>query len=599
MTHSNVRATGRSNPFRLLPSVSELSTLRNDWRRNLLAGLTVSIVALPLALGYGIATGVGAGAGLIASIIAGACAAVFGGSNLQVSGPTGAIAVVLVPIVAQYGPGAVYTVGFLAGIILILLALLRTGHLMRYIPEPVIEGFTVGIAVIIFIQQFPLALGLDSSHTHIILEAWESTVSFTDNPNWTALTITLTTTAAMLIGARYAPKWPFAIIAVTTATATTLLLRLDTATVGTLPTTIPTPTLDHLDPTAVPTLLTAAFAIAALASIEGLLSAKVADEMTVEQRHDPNRELFGQGVSNLAAPLFGAIPSSGALARTAVNVRSGASTKLAALSHALILAFFMLALAPFVAHIPLSALAGVLMATSIRMIKVSSVVALCRATRADFFVLTTTAVVTVAVDLIMAVLVGLALAGGTAIHKLAKTLEVNQIELDTSDHHTEEAALLREHIVAYRLEGPLFFAAGHDFLLQFTDIAEVKVVILRMSRVSKIDATGASVLWDAIHRLEKRGIIVLISGLRAEHRQACFALGAFHRLETQGRLPATTQEAITIAREHLRDECLSADPSFVALNRKDPEEERIGNLDELRTAGRANPKPMEYREYPG
>jgi len=536
---------------RLLPQAADWRAVRRQPGRDLLAGLTVAVVALPLALGFGVASGLGAAAGLITAVVAGALAAVFGGSNLQVSGPTGAMTVVLVPIVAQFGPGGVLTVGLLAGLILIVLALARAGQAVRYLPAPVIEGFTAGIAGVILLQQIPTALGVDVHGERVLTLAGQAVAAFVRQPQWPSLLIALAVAAAMLAGARWRPTVPFSLLAVAVVTLATVLSRLPVATIGALPATLPAPSLAFLDPAAVPALASAAIAVAALAALESLLSATVADGMSVGQRHDPDRELFGQGVANLVTPLFGGVPATAAIARTAVNVRAGAGSRLAALSHALILALILLVAAPLVSHIPLAALAGVLIATAIRMVEVSALAALARASRSDGLVMALTAATTVLLDLITAVLVGLVVAGGLALRKIAQAVRLDRVPLDTADHSAEERALLGEHIVAYRLDGPLFFVAAHRFLLELADVADVRVVILRMSRVSTIDASGALVLRDVVERLERRGAAVYLSGVRPEHRKALTAFGMLSRLDGLGRVFPDTPEAIVAARTHL------------------------------------------------
>ncbi|MEU8080980.1 SulP family inorganic anion transporter [Catellatospora citrea] len=523
--------------------------MRRQPRRDLLAGLTVAVVALPLALGFGVASGLGAAAGLATAIVAGALAALLGGSNLQVSGPTGAMTVVLVPIVHRFGPGGVLTVGLLAGVLLVALAVARAGRYVRYVPAPVVEGFTAGIAAVIFLQQVPAALGVPTPEGEkVAVVAWQAVIDFAAQPQWIAPALALGVAAVMLIGVRWKPGVPFSLLAVATVTVVAVIAHLDVARIGALPATLPAPSLDFLDPAAVPMLLTSAVAVAALAALESLLSATVADGMTVGQRHDPDRELFGQGVANLVTPLFGGVPATAAIARTAVNVRTGAGSRLAALTHALVLAVIMLAAAPVVAHIPLAALAGVLLATAIRMVEVSSLLALARSTRSDAVLMTLTAAATLALDLIAAVGIGLILAAFLAVRKIARAATLEQVSLDVSDHHAEEAALLAEHIVAYRFDGPLFFAAAHRFLLELTEVADVRVVILRMSRVSALDGTGASVLRDAIERLEHRGVAVYLSGVRPEHERALEAIGVLERLRAQGRLCLHTPDAIASAR---------------------------------------------------
>ncbi|WP_327714252.1 SulP family inorganic anion transporter [Streptomyces sp. NBC_00490] len=537
----------------LLPGRRDVVDMRRGPRRDLLAGLTVAIVALPLALGFGVSSGLGAQAGLATAVVAGALAAIFGGSNLQVSGPTGAMTVVLVPIVAQHGPSGVLTVGLMAGGILVALAVLKAGKYMQYVPAPVVEGFTLGIACVIGLQQIPNALGVSRPEgDRVLVVTWRALDEFAHRPNWTALALAVAVAAVMLIGARWRPTIPFSILAVIAATVVTQVAGLTSAKpIGDLPSGLPAPSLAFLDLGSLGTLIAPAVAVAALAALESLLSAAVADGMTVGQQHDPDRELFGQGLANIAAPLFGGVPATGAIARTAVNVRTGAGSRLAALTHAAILAVIVFAAAPLVSKIPLAALAGVLLATAIRMVEVGSLRAMVKATRSDALILVLTAVATLALDLVYAVIIGLIVAGALALRAVAKEARLEEIPLDRGDHSVEEHALLAEHIVAYRIDGPLFFAAAHRFLLELAEVADVRVVILRMSRVTTIDATGALVLKDAVEKLARRGIVVMTSGIRPGQRQVLESVGALELLRLQGREFATTPEAIQGARAHL------------------------------------------------
>ena len=532
----------------LLPRASDYTAMKRSPGRDLLAGVTVAIVALPLALGFGISSGLGAQAGLVTAIVAGFLAAFFGGSNLQVSGPTGAMTVVLVPIVATHGPAGVLMVGMMAGLLLLALAWARGGQYMRYVPAPVIEGFTIGIAAVIALQQAPFVFGLPQPEGHnVAAMAASLATDFAADPNWTPLVMALGVAAVILLGARWRPTLPFSLLAVVAATALVHLTPLSAPTIGALPSGIPSPSLDFVDPANVGPLMGAALAVAALAGLESLLSATVADGMRVDERHDPDRELFGQGVANLVSPIFGGVPATAAIARTAVNVRAGAGSRLAAITHAVVLALVVLAAAPLVGLVPLAALGGVLLATSVRMIEVGSVRAMMRSTRGDAVVLVLTAVATLALDLVMAVLLGIAVTALLALRAVSRDARLNRVGLSEDmpgDHRLEERALLDEHIVAYRLDGPLFFAAAHRFLLELTEVADVSVVILRMSRVSTVDATGALVLSEAIQRLEGRGITVLVSGVRKGHDRPLMALGVLSRLHDQGRVFGTTPEAI-------------------------------------------------------
>lgn len=533
----------------LLPPGSDWVAVRRSPRRDLLAGLTVAVVALPLALAFGATSGLGAEAGIATAVVAGAVAAIFGGSNLQVSGPTGAMTVVLVPVVHQFGATGVLFVGFLAGVALLALSWAGTGRYVRFLPAPLVEGFTAGIAVVIALQQVPSALGVEpGDQERVWAVAFDAVGQFVSDPGLAAPLVALGVCAVMLVGSRWKPVFPFSLIGVLIATGVSQIFGLDLTPIGSLPAGLPAPSLGFLDAGSVFTLMPAVVAVTALAALESLLSATVADGMSVGERHDPDRELFGQGLANLAAPLFGGIPATAAIARTAVNVRAGASSKLAAFSHSLILLAIVLVAAPLVSEIPLAALAGVLLATTVRMIEVSSLRAMAGATRGDATVLILTFTITVVFDLVAAVVVGLGVAAVIALRSVARSASLEQVPLDHADHSQEERELLSQHIVAYRLDGPLFFAAAHQFLLELAEVADVRVVILRMSRVSAMDATGGKVLGDAITKLEQRGIIVLISGISAEHDQILDRIGAAVHLRASNRVFANTPAAIRYAR---------------------------------------------------
>ena len=539
--------TRRERILGLLPQRADWTVVKRAPRRDLVAGLTVAIVALPLALAFGVTSGLGAQAGLVTAVVAGLVAAVFGGSNLQVSGPTGAMTVVLVPVVHQFGAQGVFMVGAMAGVLLIAMALARLGRYVRYLPVPVVEGFTAGIAAVIALQQVPAALGVADAEGE---KVWQVTMDavrqFASAPALAPLLIAGAVATTMLLGARLRPGVPFSLIAIAGSTLLVAVLGVDAALLGTIPSGIPAPTLGFVDPGALRTLLPSALAVAALAALESLLSATVADGMSVDQRHDPDRELFGQGLANLAAPVFGGLPATAAIARTAVNVRAGASSKLAAVVHALALAVIVFSAGPLVAHIPLAALAGVLLATTVRMVDPAALRALARSTRGDAAVLALTFGVTVAFDLVTAVAVGVGVAIVLALRAVARTASFDEVPLDLRDHTAEEHALLSERIVAYRPAGPLFFAAANRFL---TDVEDVEVLILRMSQITTMDATGASLLGEAITHLERRGIAVLISQITDEHHELFATLGVAQNLRGRGRVFADTTSAIAYARE--------------------------------------------------
>jgi SulP family sulfate permease len=313
----------------MLPRSADYAGLRSSWRADVLAGITVGVVALPLALAFGITTGLGAQAGLVTAIVAGAVAAVFGGSNVQVSGPTGAMTVVLVPLVARHGADAVYLVGVMAGVLIVIAAFARVGRLLAYIPWPVIEGFTIGIAAIIFLQQIPAALGVPrpegENTAAVAIRALDDALSGAGS--WASIALVALVAALMILLPRLRRSLPSSLIAVVVVTAVAELAGLDVMSIGALPGSLPAPSLPDVSVGEVSDLISPALAVAALAAIESLLSAKVADGMSDSSRHDPDRELFGQGLANVASPLFGGMPATGAIARTAVNVRAGARTR--------------------------------------------------------------------------------------------------------------------------------------------------------------------------------------------------------------------------------------------------------------------------------
>jgi SulP family sulfate permease len=388
----------------------------------------------------------------------------------------------------------------------------------------------------------------------VAVVAWHALIDFLARPHWWAMSVTLVVAAVLLVGAGIRPAVPFSLIAVILVSVVAELAELPLARIGDLPAGLPAPSLEFLDPGALPSLVAPAIAVAALAALESLLSASVADSMSGGHRHDPDKELFGQGLANLVTPLFGGMPGTGAIVRTAVNVRSGAQSRLAALAHAGILAAIVYTAAGLVSRIPLAALAGVLLATSVRMVEVDAVRAMFRSTRGDALVLVLTAVATLTLDTVLAVILGLVVAGALALRAMARNvrLDAEPLRHDLQPHHTEdEHALLAEHIVTYRLAGPLFFAAAHRFMLELSEVTDVSVVVLRMSRVSTIDASGALVLGDAIERLERRGIMVYVSGIPDGHHQPLEALGVIARLDRAGQVFTTTTEAIAAARERL------------------------------------------------
>ncbi|WP_062378580.1 SulP family inorganic anion transporter [Demequina pelophila] len=529
----------------LLPGRRDYADLPRTWRGDLLAGLTVGIVALPLALAFGVSSGAGAEAGLITAIVAGVVAAVFGGSHVQVSGPTGAMVVVLAPILAERGLGALALVSVLAGIFVVLAGVARLGRLVGLIPWPVLEGFTLGIAVIIGLQQIPAALGIDSGslHGNAIAAAGQAIATADWAAAWPTLAVVAGVAAVMLLVPRLTRAVPGSVIAIALASIATSLIPNDIADIGELPAGLPMPALPAITLDGLTPLILPALTVAALAAIESLLSARVAASHSDTGAYDPDRELVGQGLASMAAGVFGGMPATGAIARTAVNLRSGGRTRLAAVTHALVLLAIVMIASGVVAHIPLAALSGVLMVTAATMVHGRTVRAILRSSRSDAVIFVITAIITVTVDLIYAVAIGIAVAALFALRQLASSGGVHREEL------AGPVAPGDDRIAVLRLDGALFFGDAQRVLDRVARIDGVRVVILRMSQLQLLDATGAQVLAELIAGLERRGVTVLVKGVQDRHERLVEHAGVRGALGHENHVYDDLAEAVAHARE--------------------------------------------------
>ncbi len=550
----------------------DLKHLRSD----VLAGVTVAFVALPLALGFGVTSGAGAAAGIVTAIVAGFVAALFGGSRFQVTGPTGAMTAVLLGIVAQYGPGALPLLGLAAGGVLIVLGFLRVGSYIRFVPWPVVTGFTNGIAVIIFLQQLPNVLGVPQEPAESILLLAARTVrAWLAEPSFLPLVLALLTVGVMLAWGRVKAlaAVPASMAALVVVSLVSLLPAFDgVARIGALPRTLPLPSLPSL-PTgdALVDIARAALAVAVLAALESLLSAVVADGMTVGEKHDPDRELVGQGLGNIAVGLFGGVPATAALARTAVNVRSGARTRLAAMIHAVALLAIVLFLAPLAAQVPLAVLGGVLLVVAVRMVEHHASVLILRSTKSDAFVMLLTLVVTVLFDLILAIEVGLVAAAVLFIVRMSSTFKVDPLDLAGSDvaplmtdRDAHALERVRDRVVAFRVEGPIFFGAAERFIDQMLKVDKgIRVVILRLRKVPVLDATGATALQALRERIARRGGSLLLSALQPQPASVLRRMGLYDDITSGGRFDfPTTEQAVEAALSLAADEDQeAADPA--------------------------------------
>jgi SulP family sulfate permease len=497
--------------------------LFSNFRGDLTGGLTAAVVALPLALAFAVASGVEPKAGLYTAIVAGVVAAVFGGSPVQITGPTGAMAVVLVGIVAKYGIEKVWIAGVMAGIIQIALGVAKLGRLVKFIPYPVTAGFTNGIAVIIFCGQLNNFFGLHLPNQEHFLQALWQTVTNLEGYNWLAIALALLTIGTKLLWNRINQSIPGSLVGLVVATIAAVIAKsqwhLEVPTIGLIPQSLPIPQgIPHWnDFKLIRELINPAIALAALGSIESLLAAVVADGMSVSDRHNSDRELIGQGLANMIVPFFGGIPATGAIARTAVNVRAGGKTRLSGVIHGVALAAIVLAFAPLASQVPLAALAGILMITSIRMMEWEAIGLLIHTTYADFGVMMLTWLVTVCFDLVLAVEVGLIAAGILFIKRMS---ELSLVKMPEDNVFLAGVPLdFGKQIAIYRIDGPMFFGAAERFVTFLRDAPEVKYLILRMRYVPSMDTTGLVALEEIYHDLLRHDCQLILSGLRPEVEQ--------------------------------------------------------------------------------
>ena len=485
---------------------------REHWVRNIIAGLVVGVVALPLAMAFAIASGVKPEQGLYTAIIAGAAVSLFGGTRIQIAGPTGAFVVILAGVTAAHGVQGLLIATLMAGVILILLGAARLGSVIRFIPHPVIVGFTAGIGVVIWVGQWKDFFGLHvGPAAHFHEQVWQLLRALPDlNPVTTMLAI------ASLLLVIYGPRVPGLsrvpgpLIAMLVATVACSLLHLDVATIssafGGIPRGLPSFTFPDVTFSQIVTLLPAAFTIAMLGSIESLLSAVVADGMA-ETRHNSNQELIGQGIANVLAPLFGGFAATGAIARTATNFRNGANSPLAGIVHALTLVLVLLVLAPLAGRVPLCALAAILFVIAWNMSDAKHFVHLARtAPRADVVILLITFALTVFADLVVAVNVGVILAMLQFLRRMSTSVEVREENEQTL--HGE----LPPNVMVYSIDGPFFFGAVEtlDRALRRNNLYP-QAIVIRLARVPFMDATGIQTLRDVVRNLERRNVCVLFS----------------------------------------------------------------------------------------
>jgi SulP family sulfate permease len=493
---------------------------RHHWLQNIVSGFIVGIVALPLAMAFAIASGARPEQGLYTAIVGGAFVSMFGGTRLQIAGPTGAFVAILAGVTAKYGISGLEVATFMAGIMLVLMGITKMGVVIRFIPAPVIVGFTAGIAVIIFVGQWRDFLGLPPvSGEHFHQRLWHL-IEAMPQLNWPTAALAVLSLLLVLYAPRFKPlaRVPGPLVALAVATAIQSSLHLPgVATLGTafggIPRGLPSFVIPDLSPSIVISLLGPAFTIALLGAIESLLSAVVADAMA-GTRHDSNQELIGQGIANIVAPFFGGFAATGAIARTATNIRNGATSPLSGIVHAATLIVVLVFLAPFAASIPLAALAAILFVVAWNMSELSRFAAIARkAPRADRAILLITFALTVFADLVVAVNVGVILAVLHFLRRMSETVETQPLGARALKSELAELgiAALPSHITVYEIVGPMFFGAVENFrrpLLEMTPYP--KTLIIRLDRVPFMDITAIQTLEEVIAKLSARGVAILL-----------------------------------------------------------------------------------------
>ena len=517
-----------------------------DLRHDALAGLTVAIVALPLAMALAIASGTTPERGLFTAIVAGFLISALGGSRFQIGGPTGAFVVVVFNVIERHGYDGLVLATLMAGVMLLFFGLFRLGTYIKYVPQPVVTGFTAGIAVIIFSSQIKDLLGLDIDKLPAdFISQWGSYLSNLHSIDPVTVLIAAGTLAIILAVRRWQPKLPAFLIGIVIGTLVVLIAGLPVETIGSrfgeIPNMLPSPTLPEVTLERIRILFPDAFTIALLAGIESLLSAVVADGMT-GRRHRSNCELVAQGIANLGAAMFGGIPATGAIARTATNIRSGARTPVAGILHAIFVLVFMLLLAPLMVLVPLACLAALLIVVAWNMSEVHRFRQLLSAPRGDRIVLLLTFGLTVLVDLTVAIQVGIVLAALLFMVRMSETVEVQNDKRVIADEAEEDdfllppvpdedndRAALPPGVEVFQIRGPLFFGATSRLVDVLERIgATPSVFILRMRDMPLIDSSGVVALSAFLDRCRKAGTIVILSGLQPQPRKVLAKMHVIH-----------------------------------------------------------------------
>ncbi|QEC67449.1 sulfate permease [Panacibacter ginsenosidivorans] len=523
---------------------------RKQFSKDLMAGVIVGIVALPLAIAFAIASGVSPEKGLYTAVIGGFIISAMGGSKVQIGGPTGAFIVIVYGIVQQYGVNGLIIATFIAGVMLIIMGFARLGAVIKFIPHPLIVGFTSGIALIIFSSQVKDFSGLQMGAVPAdFIDKWKSYIEHFNSANLYAIIIATITVVIIFLWPKVTHKIPGSLIAILVTTAAVQLLHLPVETIGSrfgvIPSSLPKPVIPDIDLATIKNLMQPAFTIALLGGIESLLSAVVSDGM-IGGNHKSNMELVAQGTANIFSSIFGGIPATGAIARTVTNIKNGGRTPIAGITHAVVLLLIMLFVGKWAALIPMATLAGILVAIAYNMSEWENFVSVLKSSRSDIAVLLTTFFLTVLIDLTVAIEIGMVLAAFLFMRKMIRISNVNILTGQLDDHRAgvDKDAIsnyvIPKNVEVFEITGPLFFGAAYKFkdAIKFAEKTP-RIFIIRMRQVPIIDATGVKTIAEVEKDLRHRGAKLILAEVHSgqvmqelKNARLLFAIGKANVTET-------------------------------------------------------------------
>lgn len=568
----------KPNSDRLIPALFmcfkegySLSTLRSD----MIAGLTVAIVALPLAMAMAVASGASPDKGLVTSVVAGFFISFLGGSRVQIGGPTGAFVVVIFDVIARYGLDGLIVASVMAGIILIIAGYAHMGKLIKYIPYPVITGFTTGIAVIIASSQVKDFLGMEIDNVPAeFIEKWMAYFTNLNTTSVYAVGLGLLALAIILICKKISAKIPAYLVSIALVSLLSWVMNMPVETIGSrfpdMPTGLPVPTLPSLTLEEVRDLIPSAFTIAFLAGIEALLSAVVADSM-IGTKHSLNQELVGQGVANIASGFFGGLPATGAIARTATNIKSGGKTPMSGIFHALFLLVFLYTIMDILAYIPMAGLAAVLFMVAWGMSDIKHFLQISRISPSDRTILFMTFGLTVLVDLTVAIGIGVTLASLLFMRHMSKSIEIQPhmrlTQYDADDGDGDDAAAsaravrneveVPEGVAAFQINGPLFFGVASELCDRMQNLITIpRILILRMRFMPYLDASGEASIEEILKICHQHHSYIIFAGMRKQPMEMLYRAGLSRDKEVA--FTTNFDEALKLATK------LMSDPDFVS-----------------------------------